>query len=138
LVGKDYYVEFVTLNKDTDISTCVQLRTQESSSTLQRREWAQGSTPPGTWRTVIENVVPAAPLSPSTPVKAPAVGSVSPFVVEAANATFMFQKLQVNLQIKIGTNERTNSRRQLSVTFTALNSPPTGSVPEVCNEGRNQ
>lgn len=130
--GRDYYVEYLMTNRDNP--TCVQLRSQASSSTLQRREWSQGTTPPVTWLPLVSDVVPAYPLSADT-AAAPAVGSVSPFVVIPADTVLLFQKLQVNLQFNVG-NNNTATKRQVSVTFAALNSPPQSVVDVVCAEGR--
>ena len=129
--GIDYYVEYLMTNGDTP--TCVQLRSQGSSSILQRRQWQQGTAPAATWLPLVSDVVPAYPLSADTP-SAPPVGSVSPFAVIPADTVFLFQKLQVNMQI--GGVHRTAAKRQVSVTFTALNSPPQPVVNVVCAEGR--
>jgi prepilin-type N-terminal cleavage/methylation domain-containing protein len=132
--GSDYYVEYLMTNGDTP--TCVQLRSQGSSRTLQRRQWQQGTAPAAAWLPLVSEVVPAYPLSANT-ASAPPVGSVSPFAVIPADTVFLFQKLQVNVQISGGANN-TAAKRQVSVTFTALNSAPQSVVNVVCAEGRVQ
>ncbi len=126
LVGADQYVEFQTTNSGAAI--CTELRVHVANGQLQERTWTSGMTPlvPTAWK----------PL-------ASGVSSSTPFTFYAADATYNFQRLEVNLAVKTGSNSNATIR-QSDIIFTALNAPlsttstssQTTSTATLCTEGR--
>lgn len=124
----DFYVEYLMTNTGTP--TCVQLRLLAAARQLQRRQWLQGDPPANDWTLLISSVGPAAPAGPG-----PVPVTVVPFVVIPPDNTFLYQKLEVNLKVTVGTG-RTASQRETKVRFTALNTPTVPDPTVVCVEGR--
>lgn len=117
-VGADSYVEYLTVFTGTPV--CTQLRLDVDSGQLQRRSWRQGSTPlmPGAW----------IPLAAE-------VSSAQPFTRWPADATYNFQRLQLQLDARSGAGPAATSRHS-DVTFTALNTTLDTASNTVCTEGR--
>jgi len=117
-VGADSYVEFLTTYTGTPV--CTELRLHVATEQLQRRTWIQGSSPltPSAW----------IPLASS-------VSSTQPFTFTAADATFNFQRLRLQLVATSGSGG-TATPRQSDITFTALNTSLATSSATTCTEGR--
>ncbi|GAA1821758.1 hypothetical protein GCM10009682_47510 [Luedemannella flava] len=113
-VGADPYVEYLVTNTGT--SVCVQLRLRVSARQLQQRSWPLGGTP-GSWLPLISDV-----------------SSATPFTRFAPDATYLTQRLRVDLTATYGSGAAL-ARKQTNVTFTALNSSQF-SPSDACVEGR--
>ena len=117
-VGGDPYVEFLTTYTGTAV--CTELRLRVSAKQLQRRTWTQG----------------ASPLAPTAWVPlASEISSSTPFSFIAADPTFNFQRLRLQLTATSGAGT-TATPKNTDVTFTAMNTSLTTSSATVCNEGR--
>jgi Tfp pilus assembly protein PilV len=118
-VASDPYVEFLTTYTGTPV--CTELRLRVAARQLQRRTWAQGSSPltPSPW----------IPLASD-------ISSTQPFTLSAADATFNFQRLRLKLVATSGAGGTATSK-QTDVTFTAMNTSLTTSSATVCTEGRS-
>jgi hypothetical protein len=114
-VGGDEYVEYLIANTGT--ATCYQLRL--TGTLLQQRTWIQDSAVPGGGWTVL----------------ASGVSSAEPFTFIAADDTFSFQRLRLQLTAASG-NGGTRSLANTDITFTALNTTLSAPSPTVCTEGR--
>jgi hypothetical protein len=117
-VGSDPYVEY--LSSYTGTPTCTELRLHVATHELQQRSWTQNMSPlvPGAW-------IPLASEISSTT-----------FTKVYANATFNFQRLQIQLASTAGTNSN-QATRASNITFTALNtSLNMVNSDTVCTEGR--
>jgi hypothetical protein len=117
-IGGNPYVEYVTLGSGS--ATCAELRLNVTSGQLQRRTWTQGSSPvtPTTWLPLAANL-----------------SGATPFTVSAADATYPFQRLRLQLTAAAGTG-RDASTGGLDVTFSALNTSLSTASTTVCTEGR--
>jgi type II secretory pathway pseudopilin PulG len=114
-VGSDWYVEYLTTYTGT--SVCSELRLHVTNGQLQRRSWTQGGTVPTTWS-----------------VLASGVTGTKPFTFRSADATYNYPRLALSLTARAGAGT-TAASKQMSITFTALNS--TSSSASVCTEGRS-
>ncbi|HKT04236.1 MAG TPA: prepilin-type N-terminal cleavage/methylation domain-containing protein [Rugosimonospora sp.] len=112
--GADWYVEYLTTYTGTSI--CTELRLQASTGQLQRRTWTQGGTVSGGWSILATGLTPAAP-----------------FTYLAADSTYNYPRVQLNLVASAGTGA-TAATKQFNVTFTAMNTTSTSAT--VCTEGR--
>lgn len=111
-VAGDPYVEYLTTNTGASVCTELRLHTVSGVSQLQWRRWTQPSQP-GAFGPLVVGVT----------------GS-TPFTVHPADATYAFQRLEVNLTAGTGTT------RQSDVTFTALNTAVATDNSTICSEGR--
>jgi prepilin-type N-terminal cleavage/methylation domain-containing protein len=109
------YVEYLLPGAGT--ATCYELRLKDAK--LQQRSWIQGTTVTNGMWTVI----------------ASGVTSTQPFTFRAANETFNFQRLRLQLTATYGGN-KTLSVANTDITFTALNTTLVTSSASVCAEGR--
>ena len=118
-VGADQYVEFQTTN--TGAAICTELRMHAANGQLQIRTWTSGMSPlvPSAWNPLATGVI-----------------STQPFTFTPADPAIGFQRLEVNLSIKTGSNQNATVR-QSDIQFTALNtSLATGLTTTLCTEGR--
>jgi prepilin-type N-terminal cleavage/methylation domain-containing protein len=117
-VGADPYVEFLITNGGSPV--CTELRLHVATAQLQRRTWTQGSTPvtPSGWLPLASNI-----------------SSTQPFTVSAADATYNFQRLTLNLVAGWGSGTTATSKRT-DITFTALNTSLETASTTICTEGR--
>jgi prepilin-type N-terminal cleavage/methylation domain-containing protein len=121
-VGSDYYVEY-QLTDSASVLQCVELRLTAATATLERRMWADATTPTGNWNTLADNVTSSLAGNPFT----------------LTDGT-LFQALRI--QVKGSTT--TNSSPVVTgtdATFTALNTNDViegGSTTHtVCSAGRS-
>lgn len=116
-IGTDQYVEYLVTSSGTP--TCVGLRLHAATRQLQRRQWQQGESPAAdAWR-----------------VLASGVSSPQAFTVSAADATFDYQRLGLDLTANAGSG-RSAASAQVSVTFTALNTSADTPNDAVCTDAR--
>jgi prepilin-type N-terminal cleavage/methylation domain-containing protein len=114
-VGSDQYVEYL-LSVDS-VDTCVELRLHNATGELQRRQWVKNQSPlvPSAWQ-----------------ILASSVSGTTPFAVTAADnsqlTSFRYQRLTLDVTSVTGGGPGlttsagpAGSRRQTTVTFTALN-----------------
>jgi type II secretory pathway pseudopilin PulG len=114
----DPYVEYLTTNTGSPV--CTELRLDVASRQLQRRTWPQGMSP----------------LTPSNWIPlATEISSVKPFTFTAADSTFNFQRLRLQLAASSG-GASTATTKQTDITFTALNTSLGTASATVCTEGR--
>lgn len=118
VVSSDPYIEWQTTNTGTAI--CTELRVHVATGLLQERTWTSGMSPlvPSAWRPLASGVT-----------------STAPFTFIPATSTFLFQRMEVNLAIKTGSN-RNATVRQSDITYTALNTSLATSSTSICSEGR--
>jgi prepilin-type N-terminal cleavage/methylation domain-containing protein len=135
-VGGDPYVEYL-LSADS-VDTCVELRLRTSTGELQRRQWVKNQSPlvPTAWQTLASSVTAATPFAVTS--TRPVLPSDSPYqslTLDVTSVTGGGSGLSASAA-------RAGSRRETTVTFTALNAIiPTGSVDTTtisttCTEGR--
>jgi prepilin-type N-terminal cleavage/methylation domain-containing protein len=118
VVSGDQYVEYLTTTGGA--ATCTELRLDVVDEQLQYRTWDQG----------------ASPLAPTPWVPlATGLTSTAPFTFTAADATFNFQRLRLDLTSADGSGGNAVTRRT-TITFTALNTSLNTSSDAVCTEGR--
>jgi prepilin-type N-terminal cleavage/methylation domain-containing protein len=118
LVNGDRYVEYLITNTGTP--RCSELRLVAASGEFQTRAWTQGMNPlaPEAWHSL-----------------ASGVSGTTPFTFVAADATFNFQRLRLNITVATGTGDAVTTK-QTDVTFTALNTTLATSSATLCTEGR--
>jgi type II secretory pathway component PulJ len=118
LVGADSYVEYLITN--TGVAMCTELRLDVASGQLQRRSWARDATPPAPsgWNPLASDV-----------------SSPQPFTRSAADSTYNFQRLRLNLVASAG-GGTTGAAKQTDVTFTALNTTLLTDSDTVCADQR--
>jgi prepilin-type N-terminal cleavage/methylation domain-containing protein len=139
-VAGDQYVEYL-LSVDS-VDTCVELRLNNATQELQRRQWVKNQTPltPTPWQTL-----------------AAYVSGATPFTVTAADSSsltsFRYQRLTLDVTSVTGggpgqdtAQGRAGSQRETNVTFTALNTTDSGAsssgtstaaqIASTCTEGR--
>jgi type II secretory pathway pseudopilin PulG len=135
-VNGDPYVEYL-LSADS-VDTCVELRLHTSTGELQRRQWVKNQSPlvPTAWQTLASSVTAATPFAVTS--ARPVLPSDSPYqslTLDVTSVTGGGSGLSASAA-------RAGSRRETTVTFTALNAIiPTGSVDTTtssttCTEGR--
>ncbi|MFI6072033.1 type II secretion system protein J [Actinoplanes sp. NPDC051343] len=135
-VSGDPYVEYL-LSADS-VDTCVELRLRTSTGELQRRQWVKNQSPlvPTAWQTLASSVIAATPFAVTS--TRPVLPSDSPYqslTLDVTSVTGGGSGLSASAA-------RAGSRRETTVTFTALNAIiPTGSVDTTtisttCTEGR--
>ena len=116
-VGGDQYVEYL-LNVDT-VDTCVELRLNNTTGELQRRQWVKNQTPiaPTAWQTLAASITATTPFTVRTPPS-------SPLPTDPR-----YQQLTVDVFSTTGGGPgqgtsagRAGARRETNVTFAALNS----------------
>jgi type II secretory pathway pseudopilin PulG len=135
-VSGDPYVEYL-LSADS-VDTCVELRLHTSTGELQRRQWVKNQSPlvPTAWQTLASSVTAATPFAVTS--TRPVLPSDSPYQSLTLDVTSVTGGGS-GLSASAG---RAGSRRETTVTFTALNAIiPTGSVDTTtisttCTEGR--
>jgi hypothetical protein len=114
-VGGDQYVEYL-LDVDS-VDTCVELRLNNATRELQRRQWVKNRSPlaPTSWQTLAGGIT-----------------ATTPFTVLPARSTLpsdvRYQRLTVDVFSTAGggpgqsaSSGRAGSRRETNVTFAALN-----------------
>jgi prepilin-type N-terminal cleavage/methylation domain-containing protein len=119
VVGADPYIEFQT--STTGTAVCTELRVHTANGQLQERTWTSGMSPlvPSAWLPLASGVV-----------------STAPFTFNVASASYNYQRLEINMSVKTGSNSNA-STRQTDITFTALNtSLATPDTSTQCTEGR--
>lgn len=137
-VNSNQYVEYL-LNSDS-VDTCVELRMNNTTGELQRRQWVKNQTPlaPTGWQ-----------------ILASSVTATTPFTVTAAvpvlPTDFRYQRLTLDVTSVTGggaglsaASGRAGSQRETNVTFTALNATGDGNTANgnananatICTEAR--
>jgi Tfp pilus assembly protein PilV len=107
-VSGDWYVEYLmSLNS---VDTCVELRLNNTTGELQRRQWTKNVDPlaPTAWNVLASNVVAATPFT----------------VIQADKKTltgFRFQRLTLAISSVVGPGTANSATQETNVTFTALN-----------------
>jgi prepilin-type N-terminal cleavage/methylation domain-containing protein len=118
VVGGDPYIEYLTTSGG--VPTCTQLRLHVVDEQLQLRTWPQGVDPPMPTEWI--------PLASE-------VAAAQPFTFVAADATFNFERMKLDLSSTDG-NGTGMATRQTTLTFTALNTSLGTVSASVCTEGR--
>jgi prepilin-type N-terminal cleavage/methylation domain-containing protein len=118
-MGANPVVEYLTTSYGA--ATCTQLRLDVDSQQLQWRSWPQGVDPllPSQW----------IPLATE-------VTSAKPFTFLAADATYNFERLKLDITSTNGDGTGMASRTT-TLTFTALNTTLGTASDAVCTEGRS-
>jgi prepilin-type N-terminal cleavage/methylation domain-containing protein len=118
VVGGDPYIEYLTTSGGTPV--CTQLRLHGDDHQLQQRTWTQGDDPLvlTAWKPLASQVTAA-----------------QPFTFVAADATYNFQRMKLDLSSTDGDGTGMATRHTL-VTFAALNTTLGTVSVAVCGEGR--
>jgi prepilin-type N-terminal cleavage/methylation domain-containing protein len=126
----DPVVEFLSVFSGTAI--CTEVRLHTSTQQLQQRTWTQNTTPlvPGAWQQLAFNVSAATPTTTGSTIV-----TVAPFATIGADSTFQFQRLEIAMSSKFGSNANATTK-QSDITFTALNTTSATSSSTTCTEGR--
>jgi prepilin-type N-terminal cleavage/methylation domain-containing protein len=143
--SSDPVVEFLAPALNTTSSnTCTEVRLHTSTGQLQQRTWTQGAvgvipTPTG-WQQLASGVIAATPKATASAgsTSTSSVVVVAPFATVGPNPTQQFQRLEVAVSVKFGSNQNATTK-QSDITFTGVNtsSASTGTATTtVCNEGR--
>jgi prepilin-type N-terminal cleavage/methylation domain-containing protein len=121
-----WYVEYVTTTTGTAI--CTQLWLDAASGQLKQRNWVHGASYASITGVPLASRVSANPTPFTT-------SNPAPFTVSDPDSTFGFQRLRVALTATSG-SDKAESRKDVDVTFTAINTSLDTSSATVCTEGR--
>ena len=126
----DPVVEFLSVFSGTAI--CTEVRLHTSTQQLQQRTWTQNMTPlvPGGWQQLAFNVSAATPTTTGSTIV-----TVAPFATIGTDSTFQFQRLEIAVSSKFGSNANATTK-QSDITFTALNTTSATTSTTTCTEGR--
>lgn len=124
--GSTYYIGVLVVEADRPMCTAVRLLGSERK--LQIVTWNESdptNRPP--WTTLANDVLGRAVVRPTGVVE-----YFEPFTVVEADATYNFDRLQLDLTAVIGSGVK-GTRTNTKVQFTALNTSLTTSAENVCN-----